>query len=268
MFAIFIPSAITIFSQCKAVRRCVTHRASTLFRAAGAGHFWDDQCMGQLQFFSAGELAAMRDRTRSRRYSPVGEQFRREHARHRAWGLARRHAEKLRRVRAEALAAVDGHREASVPESPPAVPSEQVAPPASLSPAAPPASMSDAAPPASLNPAERPSSNAGSGKTQGARRRHAFKRRFTPTPPRRSDRIVKAHRRRGRMVRTEPASHYFNGLWHGPPDDDLHGPGSGGRPARNNRGPSPARTTLIRWSGGPKAAATIGRASFVSPSSK
>jgi hypothetical protein len=53
----------------------------------------------QLELFTTAELAAMRDRTRSRRYSPANEQFRREHARHRAWGLARRHAEKLRRAR-------------------------------------------------------------------------------------------------------------------------------------------------------------------------
>src|SRR3954447_17469271 len=54
--------------------------------------------MLQLQLFNTAELAAMRDRTRSRRYSPAGEQFRREHARRRDFGLARRHAEKLRRL--------------------------------------------------------------------------------------------------------------------------------------------------------------------------
>jgi len=41
----------------------------------------------------------MRDRTASRSYSPAGEQFRREHERHRSWGLTRRHAERLRRSR-------------------------------------------------------------------------------------------------------------------------------------------------------------------------
>lgn len=54
--------------------------------------------MRQLQFFTTAELAAMRDRTASRRYSPAREEFRREHHRHRVWGLARRHAERLRRV--------------------------------------------------------------------------------------------------------------------------------------------------------------------------
>jgi hypothetical protein len=60
--------------------------------------FWDNSCMRQLALFTVAELSAMRDRSRSRRYSPANEQFRREHARHRAWGLARRHAEKLRRA--------------------------------------------------------------------------------------------------------------------------------------------------------------------------
>jgi hypothetical protein len=41
----------------------------------------------------------MRDRTRSRRYSPGREAFRREHQRHREWGLARRHAERLHQLR-------------------------------------------------------------------------------------------------------------------------------------------------------------------------
>ncbi|MEV4701842.1 hypothetical protein [Actinoplanes sp. NPDC049316] len=54
--------------------------------------------MRQLQFFSTAELAVMRDRTASRRYSAEREQFRREHARHREWGLAQRHAAKLRRL--------------------------------------------------------------------------------------------------------------------------------------------------------------------------
>ena len=40
----------------------------------------------------------MRDGTRSRNYSPERDEFRRTHERHRAWGLARRHAEKLRRL--------------------------------------------------------------------------------------------------------------------------------------------------------------------------
>jgi hypothetical protein len=55
--------------------------------------------MGQGSLFSRAEITSMRDRARSRNYSAAREEFRREHERHRAWGLQRRHAEKLRRLR-------------------------------------------------------------------------------------------------------------------------------------------------------------------------
>jgi hypothetical protein len=55
--------------------------------------------MGQMQFFTTAQVAEMRDRTASRRYSPAAEEFRRDHARHREWGLRRRHADRLRRAR-------------------------------------------------------------------------------------------------------------------------------------------------------------------------
>jgi hypothetical protein len=55
--------------------------------------------MRQLQLFTSAELAGMRDRTAARNYSPEGEEFRREHERHRAWGLIQRHNERLRRLR-------------------------------------------------------------------------------------------------------------------------------------------------------------------------
>jgi hypothetical protein len=45
----------------------------------------------------------MRDRTRSRNYSASRDEFRREHERHREWGLAQRHARKLRRIREGSL---------------------------------------------------------------------------------------------------------------------------------------------------------------------
>jgi hypothetical protein len=48
--------------------------------------------MRQLELFTTSELAALRDRTKSRNYSASKEQFRRDHARRRDWGLARRHA--------------------------------------------------------------------------------------------------------------------------------------------------------------------------------
>src|SRR6185436_16543307 len=53
----------------------------------------------QLQFFTRPATAAMRDRTKARNHSPAKEEFRREHARRRRWGLARRHAQKLCRSR-------------------------------------------------------------------------------------------------------------------------------------------------------------------------
>ena len=48
--------------------------------------------VGQIGLFTRAELATMRDTTRRRNYSAEAEQFRREHERHREWGLAQRHA--------------------------------------------------------------------------------------------------------------------------------------------------------------------------------
>src|SRR6185436_3208557 len=50
--------------------------------------------MRQLQLFNSSQLAQMRDRTASRNYSPERDEFRREHQRHRDWGLERRYARK------------------------------------------------------------------------------------------------------------------------------------------------------------------------------
>lgn len=55
--------------------------------------------MRQLSLFSRAEISSMRDRTRRRNYSAGGEEFRREHARRRAWGLQQRHARKLNWLR-------------------------------------------------------------------------------------------------------------------------------------------------------------------------
>jgi hypothetical protein len=52
----------------------------------------------QLSFFTRPATAALRDRTRARNYSPGNEAFRREHERHRRWGLERRHAWKKCRL--------------------------------------------------------------------------------------------------------------------------------------------------------------------------
>ncbi|WP_220091537.1 hypothetical protein, partial [Actinoplanes lutulentus] len=47
----------------------------------------------QLSLFPTRHL---RDRTLRRNYSVAAEEFRREHERHRSWGLAQRHARRLR----------------------------------------------------------------------------------------------------------------------------------------------------------------------------
>jgi hypothetical protein len=41
----------------------------------------------------------MRDRSRARNYSASRDEFRRAHERHRAWGLQRRHSERMRQIR-------------------------------------------------------------------------------------------------------------------------------------------------------------------------
>jgi len=99
--------------------------------------------VGQIGLFTRAELATMRDTTRRRNYSAEAEQFRREHERHREWGLAQRHARKLSRLygstanaaaafqrRADELrspsvpprAAASTSRESVGPESPASVP--------------------------------------------------------------------------------------------------------------------------------------------------
>jgi hypothetical protein len=60
----------------------------------------------QLPLFSAAEMC---DRTRSRNYSPIGEEFRRVHARRRTWGKAKGHAERLRRLHDAQLAPITQH---------------------------------------------------------------------------------------------------------------------------------------------------------------
>jgi hypothetical protein len=60
--------------------------------------------MRQLQLFTPAALAEMRDRTASRNHSPAGDEFRREHERHRAWGLIQRHGQRLRRLRGSSCA--------------------------------------------------------------------------------------------------------------------------------------------------------------------
>jgi hypothetical protein len=54
--------------------------------------------LGQIGLFSRAQIAGMRDRTRRRNYSEEAEEFRREHAIRRQYGLAQRHAQKLTRL--------------------------------------------------------------------------------------------------------------------------------------------------------------------------
>src|SRR3954470_5754755 len=57
---------------------------------------WDNEyVLGQRELFSRAEITAMYDATRRRNYSPAGERFRKEHQRHRDWGLEQRHRKKL-----------------------------------------------------------------------------------------------------------------------------------------------------------------------------
>jgi hypothetical protein len=51
--------------------------------------------MTQLSLFSQAELADMRDRTKSRNYSPERDAFRRDHQRRRDHGKAQRHAARI-----------------------------------------------------------------------------------------------------------------------------------------------------------------------------
>ena len=73
----------------------------------------------QIQLFTRPAIAAMRDRTKARNYSPEREEFRRDHARRRRWGLARRHAQKLCRLhgcsRECAEVGLHDHGEAAAP---------------------------------------------------------------------------------------------------------------------------------------------------------
>lgn len=101
------------------LRYCLTEYQSG---TAVSAREWDNYRVGQLQIFTTSQLAKMRDPTASRSYSPGRDEFRRTHERHRAWGLARRHAERLRHVRGRAgdpsTAATTRPGRTSQPDSP------------------------------------------------------------------------------------------------------------------------------------------------------
>ncbi|SFE72710.1 hypothetical protein SAMN05421541_103252 [Actinoplanes philippinensis] len=89
--------------------------------------------MGQASLFSRSEISAMRDRTRSRNYSAARDEFRREHERHREWGLRQRHGEKLRRLR-QSRAAPEAAETQKGPSPSPLSPPSRASLPAPLSP--------------------------------------------------------------------------------------------------------------------------------------
>jgi hypothetical protein len=78
--------------------------------------------MAQLELFSRSQMAAVRDRTASRNYSPVGDAFRREHERHREWGLRQRHGRRLMYLRMYGEAAAPGDRTTGQPSTEPPAP--------------------------------------------------------------------------------------------------------------------------------------------------
>jgi hypothetical protein len=98
-----------------------------LIRVSFPGQVRDNRGVRQLQLFTSAQMAVMRDRTARRNYSAEAEEFRREHARHREWGLAQRHGEKLRRLRnsrrdAQAANMAEGHQgDQTLAPSPPSL---------------------------------------------------------------------------------------------------------------------------------------------------
>lgn len=88
--------------------------------------------MPQLELFPRSELATWRDRTASRNYSPERDQFRREHERHREWGLRQRHGRRSMYLRlyGDIVAPADRAGGAQAPEPSPSEPSPPVSEPA------------------------------------------------------------------------------------------------------------------------------------------
>ena len=99
--------------------------------------------MAQMSLFSRVEIAKMRDRTAGRNYSAERDAFRREHEKHRAWGLQQRHAAKLRRLQRDRSVSLAGpakredHTRAAMPvRRPPARPTEPPQAPSAQTPSA------------------------------------------------------------------------------------------------------------------------------------
>ena len=78
--------------------------------------------MPQLEFFARSQLASWRDRTASRNYSAERDQFRRDHARHRDWGLRQRHGRRSMYLRIYGDVAPPSDRDTSCPAYEPSAP--------------------------------------------------------------------------------------------------------------------------------------------------
>jgi hypothetical protein len=78
--------------------------------------------MGQLELFSRSQIAAVRDRAASRNYSPERDAFRREHERHREWGLRQRHGRRLMYLRIYGDIAAPADRTTGQPATEPRTP--------------------------------------------------------------------------------------------------------------------------------------------------
>jgi hypothetical protein len=145
--------------------------------------------MGQLQLFTRAELAAMRDRTASRNYSPARDEFRREHERHRAWGLSQRHAEKLRRARScrpDRCGADRADRQEPPTPTPAATPTPTPTPAATPIPAPTPAAASIPVPAREPDPAPSavPTADPSSTTSPGSRSGVGSSTNAVPTPTR------------------------------------------------------------------------------------
>ena len=118
----------------------------------------------QIELFTRAQLAGMRDRTRRRNYSAEAEEFRREHQRHREWGLRQRHARKLSRLYGSPAAAwAQFQRDADELRSP-STPARSTTPAESLASdrLAPPATPPEQATPEQATPEVRLSGPVGS----------------------------------------------------------------------------------------------------------
>jgi hypothetical protein len=161
----------------------------------------DNLGMWQLQLFSTAQLATMRDRTAARNYSAERDRFRREHERHRKWGLTQRYAEKTRRLRATTApapqpptaTAIDRSRQAHALSSPPARnpapvdPARQPAPEATRQPTVIPNCPAGKTPTPAIPARPRPRSSTGAqtktaGRIPPHRRAHKRPRRLRPDP--------------------------------------------------------------------------------------